>query len=102
MTPLEVVTAVLLVGGAFFGFVAVVGVLRLPDLYSRAHATSKSDTLGVLLTLIAVSIVFDAQLATVKALLLAVFLFVTNPTAAHAIARSAYDQGIAPIIGGRR
>ena len=102
MTPLEVVTAVLLVGGAFFGFVAVVGVLRLPDLYSRAHATSKSDTMGVLLTLIAVSIVFDAQLATVKALLLAVFLFVTNPTAAHAIARSAYYQGIAPIIGGRR
>ena len=102
MTPMEVAAVVLLVGGAFFGFVAVVGVLRLPDLYSRAHATSKSDTLGVLLTLIGVSIVFDAQLATVKALLLAVFLFVTNPTAAHAIARSVYDQGIAPVIGRQR
>ena len=86
----------LLAGGAFFGLVAAVGLIRLPDLYTRAHAASKTDTLGAGLSLAAVAIVYDAGLPTVKTVLLLVFLFITNPTAAHAIARAASDQGIEP------
>src|SRR6056297_625259 len=86
----------LLAGGAFFGLVAVIGLIRLPDLYTRAHAASKTDTLGAGLSLAAVAIVYDAGLPTVKTVLLLVFLFITNPTAAHAIARAATDQGIEP------
>ena len=86
----------LLAGGAFFGLVAAVGLLRLPDLYTRAHAASKTDTLGAGLTLAAVAIVYDAGLPTVKTIMLLVFLFITNPTAAHAIARAAADQNIEP------
>ncbi|MFW5918332.1 MAG: monovalent cation/H(+) antiporter subunit G [Haloferacaceae archaeon] len=96
MTPVEILLVILVAGGTFFGLVAAIGVLRLPDLYTRSHATSKSDTLGAVLTLLAVAIAFGPHTPTVKTLLLLVFMFVTNPTAAHAIVRAAEDQGIEP------
>lgn len=96
MTPLEVVVAVLAAVGTFFVLVGTIGLLRLPDLYTRVHATSKADTLGTVLTLAAASLVFGDVVPTVKILFLLVFTFVTAPTAAHAITRAAYDQGIEP------
>jgi multicomponent Na+:H+ antiporter subunit G len=96
VTPREIVVAVLVAGGVFFAFVAAVGLLRLPDIYTRAHGASKADTLGAGLTLTAVGLTFGAEISTVKAGLLMVFMFITNPTAAHAIARAAADQGIEP------
>jgi multicomponent Na+:H+ antiporter subunit G len=86
----------LLAGSAFFGFVGAVGLVRLPGLYARTHAASKSDTLGAVLSLAGAAIVLASGIATIKAVLLLLFLFITNPTAAHAIARSAKDQGIDP------
>ncbi|WP_049987602.1 monovalent cation/H(+) antiporter subunit G [Halobellus rufus] len=96
MTPLELLAIALVAAGTFFGFVAVVGIVRLPDLYARAHATSKSDTLGIILTLGGVALVLGADVSVAKTVLLGAFLFVTNPTAAHAITRAAHDQGIEP------
>lgn len=96
MTPREIAVLVLAVGGVFFAVVAVVGLVRLPDLYTRAHSTSKSETLGAVLILAAVAIAFGGNLSTVKTVLLLVFMFLTNPTAAHAITRAAADQGIDP------
>jgi multicomponent Na+:H+ antiporter subunit G len=92
----DLLVVALLAGGVFFAFVAMVGLIRLPDLYTRAHGASKSDTLGSGLTLAAVAVVFGAQLPTIKTSLLLLFLFLTNPTAAHAITRAAADQGIEP------
>lgn len=96
MTPVEIAIVALAAGGIFFAVVAAVGVLRLPDLYTRSHAASKSDTLGAVLTLGAVALVFGADVPTVKTVLLLLFMFLTNPTAAHAITRAAYDQEIEP------
>jgi len=96
MTPTEIAVIALAVGGLFFSLVAAVGVLRLPDLYTRTHAASKSDTLGAVLSLGAAALAFGAGVPTVKTVLLLVFMFLTNPTAAHAIARAAEDQGIEP------
>jgi multicomponent Na+:H+ antiporter subunit G len=96
MTPTEIAVVVLAAGGVFFAAVAAVGLVRLPDLYTRAHATSKSETLGAVLTLAAVALVVDAGLSTLKAGLLLLFMFLTNPTAAHAITRAAAEQGIEP------
>lgn len=96
MTPREIAVVVLLAGGVFFSFVGAVGLLRLPDFYTRAHASSKSDTLGVVLSIAAVALVLDVGLLTLKAVLLLLFMFLTTPTATHAIARAAYDQGIDP------
>jgi multicomponent Na+:H+ antiporter subunit G len=96
MTPRELAVIALLAGGVFFVFVGAVGLIRLPDIYTRSHATSKSDTLGVVLSLGGVMLAFDSATLVVKAFALIVFMFVTNPTASHAIARAAYDQGYEP------
>jgi len=96
MTPREIAILVLALGGIFFAIVAAVGLVRLPDLYTRAHSTSKSETLGAILTLGAVALAFGSDMETVKTVLLLVFMFITNPTAAHAIVRAAAEQGIEP------
>lgn len=87
----------LLAGGLFFHGVASLGVLRLPDFYSRLHALSKAETLGVLLLLSAVAVWSGLELTTVKVLLVAVFFFMTNPTATHAVARAALRAGLTPV-----
>jgi multicomponent Na+:H+ antiporter subunit G len=91
-----VVVALLVAGGAFFSFVAVVGFYRLPDVYSRAHAASKSETLGALLAFAAAGVAFGVSQASLKLALLALFVLVTGPTAAHAIVRAAADAGRVP------
>lgn len=96
MTPREIAVLVLAAGGVFFAVVAAVGLIRLPDVYSRTHSTSKSETLGAMLTLGAVALSFGTEFNTLKVVLLLVFMFITNPTAAHAIARAAHEQGIEP------
>ncbi|WP_262176513.1 monovalent cation/H(+) antiporter subunit G [Haloarcula laminariae] len=96
MTPVEWAIVALAALGAFFGAVAAIGIVRMPDIYTRAHAASKSDTLGAVLTIAAVALALESGLSTIKAVLLVVFMFLTNPTAAHAIARAAEDQGIEP------
>ncbi|MFW6458032.1 MAG: monovalent cation/H(+) antiporter subunit G [Halodesulfurarchaeum sp.] len=96
MSPVEVLALVLVAGGLFFSLVAVVGIIRLPDLYSRAHATSKSDTLGSILSLAGVALAIGMDVTALKTVILLVFMLVTNPTAAHAITRAAYDQKITP------
>jgi multicomponent Na+:H+ antiporter subunit G len=99
VTPREIAVLVLAAGGVFFSLVAAVGIVRLPDLYTRAHGASKSETLGAILVLAAVALAFDGRLSTVKTVLLLFFMFLTNPTAAHAIVRAATEQGIEPWTG---
>ena len=83
-------------GGVFFTFVSTTGVLRLPDVYARAHTASQADTLGAGFTLAAVALALGWQSTTILTLLLLFFIFITNPTAAHAISRAAYHEGIEP------
>jgi multicomponent Na+:H+ antiporter subunit G len=96
MTPVEWAIIGLALVGTFFGAVAAIGLVRMPDVYTRAHAASKSDTLGAVLTIAAVAFALQTDLSTVKSVFLLLFMFITNPTAAHAIARAAQDQGIEP------
>jgi multicomponent Na+:H+ antiporter subunit G len=91
---------VTLVGGVFFTFVSVVGVLRLPDVYARAHTASQTDTLGAGLVVLAVALAYGFETEIIKAGLLLVFVFITNPTAAHAVARAAREEGIEPWTEG--
>lgn len=87
---------VLLVAGLFFHAVAAIGVLRLPDFYTRLHAVSKAETLGVLLTLAAVAVWAGVGLTAVKVFGVAAFLFLANPTATHALGRAAFRLGVRP------
>jgi len=97
VTPLEIVATVFVAVGTFFGLVATVGIVRLPDLYSRLHAASKSDTLGSVLSLAGLAIVLGVTTESMKLVFLLVFLFVTSPTAAHAIARAAKEEEVEPV-----
>lgn len=94
MTVVEIVIIVLATGSVFFSLVAAIGLIRLPDVYSRAHATSKSDTMGTGLALTAAAMALDSGVAQLKIGLLIAFILLTNPVAAHAITRAAYLQGI--------
>jgi multicomponent Na+:H+ antiporter subunit G len=87
--------AALVAASVFFALVAVVGFYRLPDVYARAHAASKSETLGALLGLSAAAVAFGPSQETFKLALLALFVLVTGPTAAHAVVRAAADAGTA-------
>jgi multicomponent Na+:H+ antiporter subunit G len=98
VTPLELLAAALVAGAVLFSVVAVVGIIRLPDVYSRAHATSKSDTAGTGLGLAAAAVALEAGDARLKLVFLAAFVLLTNPVAAHAITRAARLQGI-PVAG---
>jgi len=98
---LDLVSIISLIGGLFFLFVGTFGLLRLPDVYNRLHATTKCDTLGAGLVLL--SLALQSSLAVgVRLGLLIIFILITNPTAAHVIARAAYKTGIHPIISGRK
>lgn len=84
--------------GLIFTVVTVIGVLRLPDVYTRAHAASKSATLGVLSILVGVFLYFwliEGHFS-VKVLLGIVFLFVTAPIGGHLMSRAAYISGVKP------
>jgi multicomponent Na+:H+ antiporter subunit G len=95
-TAATVAVGALVAGSVFFSLVAVVGFYRLPDVYARAHAASKSETLGALLALTAAGIAMGVGRDTLKLALLALFVLVTGPTAAHAVVRSAADAGRTP------
>lgn len=94
---LRIAIVLLLVGiGLFFTLVSTTGVIRLPDVYSRAHTASQADTLGAGFALAGVAITLGLEVTTVKTVLLLFFIFLTNPTAAHAISRAAFEEGIEP------
>ncbi len=88
--------ALLVLAGALFSLIAAIGVLRLPDLYTRLHAASKAGAIGAGLILLAVAgVSFDGAVVP-RALLGIVFLLLSTPVAAHLLARAAYRCGEAP------
>ena len=99
MTVLANILIILpLVIGVVFSIVAVIGILRLPDVYTRAHAASKSATLGVLSILLGVFFHFwiNEGIISVQLLLAILFLFITSPIGGHLMSRAAYISGVKP------
>jgi len=92
MTPY--LTAILVVAGGFFGLLAAVGMLRLPDMITRMHASTKAGTLGAGLIMAAVAVHFMEVGITLRAGAAILFLLLTAPVAAHVIGRAAYHCGI--------
>ena len=78
--------------------IAGIGVVRMPDLPTRMHASSKAGTLGAIMILCAVALGLGSGPIILRVLLIVAFLFLTAPLAAHAIARAAYGLGV-PLSG---
>jgi multicomponent Na+:H+ antiporter subunit G len=85
--------------GAFFMFVAALGVFRLPDLYMRLQSNTKSATFGVGFLLMGAAVHFWEFSISIRALAILIFIFVTAPVAAHLLGRAAYIAG-APLWEG--
>lgn len=93
-SPLDIATAVLLIIGAFFMLVGAIGLVRMPDLFMRMSATTKSVTLGVSFMLLATATHFDELGLAARAIATIVFVFITAPIAAHMIGRAGYARQV--------
>lgn len=91
---IDLVVIILLLGGAAFMLIAGVGVIRMPDLFSRMHVATKSSTLGVGLMILGVATFFGDLAVFTRALLVIVFFLLTAPVGAHLLGRAGYIVGI--------
>jgi multicomponent Na+:H+ antiporter subunit G len=92
----DVISWVLLTAGGFFVLVGGIGALRMPDLYTRMHAASVTDSLGAMLVLSGLVLQAGFTLDTVKLAAILIFMLFTSPTAANALASAALLAGVNP------
>jgi multicomponent Na+:H+ antiporter subunit G len=96
---LDILSWALILSGSGFAILGGLGLLRLPDFFTRLHAASLVDTLGLALLLAGLMVQAAAGahwISLVKLLLIGVLVYFTSPVAAHALARAALGQGVAP------
>lgn len=87
--------AILMILGAFFAFVAALGVIRFPDFYTRMHAATKAGAFGAALLLLSAALHFGSIRASLMALFIIIFFYLTTPVAAQTLAQAAYRCGVA-------
>ena len=95
----ESMTWVFVVVGSLFLIIGAIGILRLPDFYSRIHPAGITDTMGAWLVLVGLMFASDSWLVTIKLVMLLLFLAITSPLAGHALAKAAYLRGLRPLLG---
>lgn len=88
---IELIANIIILIGALFAFIAALGIYRLPGIYMKMHAATKAGTLGCSCVLIGVALRFQDIHTLTTVLLLILFIGITNPIAAHLLARTAYD-----------
>lgn len=96
MLLLDIASWLLLSLGGFFVFAGGLGALRLPDMYTRMHAAGLTDTMGTILVLAGLALQAWPTLALFKLAAILVFLLLTSPTAAYALANAALLSGLQP------
>ena len=92
----EYISAVFLMGGSFFCSVAALGVLRMPDVYIRLHASTKAGTLGLGMIMIGVAFAFNELTVTSRVIAILLFVLITAPVASHMLGRAALYMCIQP------
>ena len=96
MIVLDLLSWVLLLAGTVFCVISAVGLLRMPDFFTRMHAASVADTLGAGLLLAGLILQAGFTLVMVKLVAIGLLIFFTSPTATHALAKAAIARGIGP------
>jgi multicomponent Na+:H+ antiporter subunit G len=97
--PVEVFSWVCILSGSVFVIIGGVGLLRLPDFYTRIHAAGITDTIGSWLILVGLMLHEGLTLGTAKLAMLLFFLLATSPLASHALAKAAFLRGLDPLQG---
>ena len=98
---IEWIGILLILLGAIFSVISAIGLVRLPDVYTRAHAASKSSTLAVMVCLLGTFLYFwaDNGYVSVRLILGIIFVFITAPVSAHLVCRAAYRSRV-PLAEG--
>jgi len=95
---LDIASGILIVAGSVFYVIGAIGLLRMPDVFTRMHAVSVSDTLGVGLLILGMILQAGFSFVTVKLLFILAIFFFTGPMATHALARGALAVGLKPVL----
>ena len=90
----DIITSALLLIGSLFMLLSAIGIIKMPDLFTRMHAATKVGTVGVSGIVLAVAVHFEQMKVAAPALLIIVFFLATAPIAAHMIGRAAYEMGV--------
>ena len=93
---MDLLSIIFMSAGLFFLIVAAIGVIRLPDVYSRSHAVSLTDSLGASLMLVGIAFHEGLDTNTLKILVVLALLYILNPVIAHATIRAALRSGLKP------
>lgn len=93
---LDIISWILLSAGGVFVLIGGIGALRMPNLYTRMHATSVTDSLGAALVLLGIMVQAGLSLATIKLGAILLFLLITSPTSSYALASAALLAGVKP------
>lgn len=95
---IDVLSWILLMAGGLLGVTGTIGMLRFPDFYSRQHAAGVADVLCALLILAGLGLQAGLSLASVKLIMVFLFLFLSSPAASHAVANAAMLAGFKPVL----
>ncbi|MEQ8510116.1 MAG: monovalent cation/H(+) antiporter subunit G [Rhodospirillaceae bacterium] len=95
---LNIVSWALLAGGGFFCVVGAIGIVRMPDAFTRMHAASVIDTLGVGMIIIGLMVQSGLTLTTARLAIILALVFFTSPVATHAIARAMKHRNVEPVL----
>lgn len=87
-----------LLAGAAFCVIGTVGLIRMPDFYTRVHAASVTDTAGADLLLLGMMLQAGFTLVTVKLIIIGLLILFTSPTATHALCKAALTRGLKPLL----
>ena len=98
----DIASWLFILAGSAGVIISAIGLLRLPDFYTRLHAGGVTDTFGAELLIIGLAIQAGFTLLTVKLLIIGLFLVFTGPTATHAAANAAWVAGLKPRLADRR
>jgi multicomponent Na+:H+ antiporter subunit G len=96
---LDVASWALLLAGGLFCIAGGLGLLRMPEFYTRVHAASVTDTLGAGLILLGLILQAGWTLVMAKLVIIGLLIFFTSPAATHALARAALGRGLKPLLG---
>lgn len=95
---IDVASWILLVAGGVFCVIGTIGLIRMPDFFTRIHAASVTDTLGAGLILAGLALQSGFTLVTAKLFMIGLLIFFTSPTATHALAKAALARGMKPLL----
>ncbi len=95
---IDLLSWVSLMAGSIFLIIGTIGLIRFPDFFTRLHASSVVDTLGFILIMMGLMLQAGLSLVTVKLILIVIFILLTSPTAAHALAKAALHGEVKPLL----